>query len=166
MGLFDRLMCHDPEFLCSEGHGLGGEEFQTKSLGCTMGYGAIRDRLLTFRDGGWGDATERETPLDVYCTCRQCPAIMPPPGSQTPTAIHPWVEFAVELDGDRVVSISRTSKSTSEYTAEVMLWPHMGGATLMSTAEADAEWERRCVAMRKARDAGIKAGIGESEPLI
>ena len=54
MGLFDTVTVRDPRFVCSEGHDLSDEEFQTKDLGCTMGsatigFAAIVDMLASDR---------------------------------------------------------------------------------------------------------------------
>ena len=121
MGLFDRLECVGPEFVCSEGHDLSGEEFQTKGLGCTMGGGLITHGKLRFCDGGCGDE-DREVPLEIYCTCRKCPAFVQ---FGTGNEISCGVEFEVMLDGDRVVSVKRVSQDTADWLASTPLERHM-----------------------------------------
>lgn len=43
MGLFDYVTVRGPSFVCSEGHDLSGEEFQTKDFGCEMGQVFIEE---------------------------------------------------------------------------------------------------------------------------
>ena len=158
MELYDRLECHGPEFVCSEGHDLSSEEFQTKALGQTMGYGTIKNGVLTFEDGGYGHdgyrviaidrlksaaIPKRDSPLVLYCGCTQCPALMPPARGHIEAAWHPLVEFAVVMEDDRVVSVTRTSQTSAEWQAEMLALPPMIDAKVMSTADAVSEWTRR-----------------------
>lgn len=112
MGLFDRVYCNRPEFVCSEGHDLSDAEFQTKDLGETMGSATIDDRF-DFNDGGWGDPIARPFTgdIEVYSDCHQCPAFV-----QAETFnLHPVsVEFVVRVESDAVVLVTRTSASTVE----------------------------------------------------
>lgn len=152
MGLYDCLTCNDPRFVCSEGHHLGAEEFQTKDLGCTMGHGEIdATGTFSFLPGGWGDA-EVGTTINIYTSCRQCPAFVQ---AGTGNLIEMWVEFAVDLVapaalnsaahegriapgsdplnartrfGALVVDVRRTSQPTAEQIATMPNEPYMEDA--------------------------------------
>jgi hypothetical protein len=118
MGLFDYVHVHDARFVCSEGHDLRGEEFQTKDLGCTMGDSAIgADGVLDFRDGGYGDPPKmplNET-IATYCTCRKCPAFVQ---DGTSNLIAMGVDFEVKFEGGRAVSVTRVGATTAEWLAK------------------------------------------------
>lgn len=116
MGLFDYVSCDHPAFVCSEGHDLRDEEFQTKDLGCTMGSASIGNGI-DIRDGGWGETQPRPFTgtIEVYTDCKKCPAFV-----QNETFnMHPVsVEFDVQIVADDVVSIKRTSAATAEQLAQ------------------------------------------------
>lgn len=133
MGLFDRLTCQDPRFVCSEGHHLGAEEFQTKDLGCTMGHATIDVAdLFVFEPAMWGEP-EVGTMIAIYADCTQCPAFVQ---AGTGNLCAAWVEFAVELaeigrKGDhytaRVNHVRRTSEPTAEWLRTEPAKPWMKG---------------------------------------
>ncbi len=116
MGLFDYVSVNDPRFVCSEGHDMRGEQFQTKDLGCTMGDASIGASLIV-RDGGWGDTLPQPFTgeIEIYTDCPMCPAFV-----QAETFnVHPvGVEFTVVVECDAVVRITRTSPTSAEQIAE------------------------------------------------
>lgn len=123
MGLFDYVHCDRPEFVCSEGHDLRDEEFQTKDLGETMGSASIGN-TITIYDGGYGDTQPSpfSGTIEIYATCRRCPAFVQAETFNT----HPVsVEFAVEIRDDKVMSVVRTSKSSAEQIAEAPTLEYM-----------------------------------------
>lgn len=120
MGLYDTVEVRDPRFVCSEGHDLGYEEFQTKDLGCTMGWSAITSNgdpsqtRLTVHSGGWGDQPRLPYLGCMYicCSCSRCPAfVQAGTGNFCPTG----VEFEVEVVDNIVRAIKRVSESTADY---------------------------------------------------
>jgi hypothetical protein len=125
VGLFDYVECDRPEFVCTEGHDLRGEEFQTKDLGETMGSAHIGDRL-DLRDGGWGESMSRpfSGTIEVYANCRRCPAFVQAETFNT----HPvGVMFDVEIADDVVVKVTRTGKTSAEQLAEAPTLDYMPG---------------------------------------
>lgn len=127
MGLFDRILVRDPRMVCSEGHSMSDDEFQTYDLGRTNGDAEVVDGRLSFQDGGNGRpvAMPFTGRLTVYTDCEQCPAFV-----QTGTLnLHmAWVEFEIDLQDGVVTDIRRISQSTAEWLAEVPSLPYMKGA--------------------------------------
>lgn len=126
MGLFDYVKCDDQRFVCSVGHDLRGEEFQTKDLGCTMGESSIANGRVEFSSGGWGDAPDLPITdtLHVYCNCTKCPAFVQ---DKTFNLVPTWVEFRVEVVAGEVRDITRVSPSTAEFLATEPHKPYMAG---------------------------------------
>lgn len=168
MGMFDYVRVRDPRFVCSEGHDLGGEEFQTKDFGCTMGYVGIADDRVNLENGGYGDSPKR--PLlgrfDVGCRCAKCPAFVQ---FGTGNAIACGVNFDVEIIDDAIRSIKRTSPSAAEFVRDQPLLRHMKRCEgPMSYADAiylhvnyrDArpEYHAEFDAWATARSAALKVG--------
>jgi hypothetical protein len=124
MGCFDTLNCSGPEFVCSENHDLSIEEFQTKDLGETMGDFNISGNVLTGMDGEWGDFVmfPFTGELNIYCTCTQCPAFVQ---AKTHNLVGCGVEFKVELVGNQVVKVTRTSTPTEDWVLEEPKLPWM-----------------------------------------
>jgi hypothetical protein len=123
MGLFDYVHFDRPEAICSEGHDLRDEEFQTKDLGETMGSASIGDGI-SIHDGGYGDTQSRpfSGTIEIYATCRKCPAFVQAETFNT----HPVsVDLAVEIRDDKVVSVTRTSASSAEQIAEAPTLEYM-----------------------------------------
>lgn len=125
MGLFDRVTVERPEFVCSEGHPLHGELFQTKGLGCTMGHWTLGE-TLSGEDGGYGEKPRRPFlgTISVYASCRQCPAFVQ---ARTGNFCDCPVEFDVEIVDDVVRKVTRTSQSTAEWLREEPTRPWMAG---------------------------------------
>lgn len=136
MGLFDYVYCHGPEFVCSEGHDLSGEEFQTKDLGCTMGSAKIGGGWFSHRDGGWGDSPPKPMrgEVEIYCSCPLCPVFVQ---AETFNIVSATVEFSVVIENDRVTSVRRISPSTAEFIEKEPSERYMGGCRgPMSLADA------------------------------
>src|SRR5688500_9315610 len=107
MGLFDYVSVDHPAFVCSEGHDLSDEEFQTKDLGCTMGGAHIGATRISIQDGGWGETqpVPFSGTIEVYASCTRCPAFVQNETFNT----HPVsVEFSVEIANNQIVSVTRT----------------------------------------------------------
>lgn len=124
MGLFDYVSCDHPAFVCSDGHDLRREEFQTKDLGCTMGGASIGETHIDIRDGGYGDpvALPFSGTIEVYADCPRCPAFV----QDETFNLHPvGVAFDVVVVADRIVSVARTSKSSAEQIAEAPTLDYM-----------------------------------------
>lgn len=123
MGLFDYVHCDHPVFVCSDGHDLRDEEFQTKDLGCTMGSASIGERI-SIHDGGYGDTQPApfSGSIQIYADCHSCPAFV----QDVTFNLHPvCVEFLVEISGDVVTKITRTSASSAEQVAAAPLLEYM-----------------------------------------
>lgn len=112
MGMFDYVQCSGPEFVCSEGHRLDDEEFQTKDLGNGLDRWNI-DGVLDGPDGGSGYGYPVDRPfsgkLNVYCSCSKCPAFV---CYDTYNLWSCWVELEVIIKADKVTSVTRVSDST------------------------------------------------------
>jgi len=105
MGMFDRVKCADPRFVCSESHDLSDEEFQTKDFECALGVAVIEDARITFHDGALGVpmATSPFTGcVTIYCDCTQCPALVQ---QRTGNVIAVWCDFEVEIVGNTVIGV-------------------------------------------------------------
>lgn len=133
MGMFDWAHCNGPEFVCSEGHDLSGEEFQTKDLDCTLGDVVIEGGRVQFHDSGLrfdgqGLGPPAVSPytgtIDVGCTCKKCPAFVQ---AKTFNLIGTDVSFDVEIVNDEVKSVTRTSPSTAEQLRDTPTRPWMAG---------------------------------------
>lgn len=125
MGLFDYVSVAGPEFRCSEGHDLSGEEFQTKDLGCTMGYASIGKRI-SISDGGWGETQPSPFTgaIEIYTDCKRCPVFVQ---DETFNMHTVCVEFAVVVVADKVERVTMTSKSSAEQIAEAPTLEFMPG---------------------------------------
>lgn len=137
MGLFDYVSVSGPQFVCSEGHYLGDEEFQTKDLGCTMGSAHIGEAVEVF-DGGYGDTQPNPftDTIEIYCNCSQCPALVQyGTGNFCPTS----VEFEVEVVDSKVKSVRRISMPTPEQIQHELAQPYM----------KDCEGPMTCAAARE-----------------
>ena len=124
MGLFDYVIVNDSRFVCSEGHDLRDEEFQTHDLGETMGTATIEDGRITMRDGGWGEA---EVPgligtIEIYCTCRRCPAFVQ---DKTANLVPTSIGFDLVVKDDVIAEITRTSPNTEEWLVSTPAQPWM-----------------------------------------
>jgi hypothetical protein len=119
MGLFDYVHVCGPEFVCSEGHDLSDEEFQTKDLGCTMGAASVDSDALHFdtRADNWGGPQYvDENPVSIYADCHKCPAFVQ---GETGVVIATPVEFSVTVGSDnKVISIKRTSPDSDVWARE------------------------------------------------
>lgn len=125
MGLFDYVTVNDPRFVCSEGHDLSGEEFQSKDFGCMMGQVTIENGRTSSRQVYLGVPEADSSVVEIYATCTKCPAFVQ---FGTGNLAGCSVAFDVKLNGDAVESIERTSQSTSEWLA----------------AEPARDWMHRC----------------------
>lgn len=117
MGMFDRYLCSGPAFVCSEGHDLSDEEFQGKSLSCTMAYHSIDVDRLTIGAGYYGeteDLPRYTTTIFVGATCKRCPAFLQ---AGTFNMIDTTCDFAVTVEGKtgKVLAIERCSETTAEF---------------------------------------------------
>lgn len=132
MGLFDYVECDGTEFVCSEGHSLVSEEFQTKDLGKSMGRWHIAT-TLTGEPGGCQMADEwpaeryraLTATLNVYCSCTKCPAFLQ---AVSANVIDVWCEFDVELVAGVVKTVRRVSESTADFLAKASTRDYLKGA--------------------------------------
>ncbi len=124
MGLFDYVSVQGAAFVCSEGHDLSGEEFQTKDLGSTMGSACLEDGQITIIPGDWGEPPKLPFlgRMHIYCTCRQCPAFVQ---AKTMNLCGAWVEFEVTIVDDKIRSVTRISQTTTEYLETEPKKPYM-----------------------------------------
>lgn len=119
MGLFDYVRVQGEEYVCSEGHNLEQESFQSKDFGCTMGTVSLGGVgiTVTMEDGGYGHP---EIPgltdyVEVYGDCTRCPAFVQMP---TGNLVATWVTFKVHIVKDVVQGVERTSQSTADFLAK------------------------------------------------
>jgi hypothetical protein len=115
MGLFDYVVVDDPNFICSEGHDLRVEEFQSKDFGCTMGtVSIVLDGMVRIENGGFGG--DLDYPLNghfyIYAGCTRCPAFVQ---VDTYNLIAHMVEFKITVIDGMCVRIERHSPSTKEW---------------------------------------------------
>lgn len=123
MGLYDHVHIAGPDlrFVCSEGHDVTGEEFQSKDWGCTMGDVHIAGDAIGHESGGYGDDVKRPYlgRFYVYCTCTQCPAFVQnwqrPDGSRCHNVIDMSVTFELEVVDDKIRNVKRVSTSTADW---------------------------------------------------
>lgn len=125
MGLFYYVYVDDPRFVCSEGHDLSGEEFQSKDFGCEMGSVTVANGTVTTRKVCLGEPSPSGDTAEVYCTCTKCPAFVQ---FGTGNIVGHDVNFVLRLKGRDVVTITRDSPDTA--------------AWLIS--EPASRWMRRC----------------------
>lgn len=132
MGMFDYVRVSGPEFVCSEGHDLSGEEFQTKDLGCTLGYATIRSGRMHFephlieRGRSAEDYQRFPRVISIGCTCSRCPGFVQ---ANTGNPVGCDVDFEVDLVYDgTVLHARRVGMSTSEWMEWVVAQPWMAGA--------------------------------------
>lgn len=122
MGLFDYVYVSDPRFVCSRGHDLSGEEFQSKDFGEMMGSVSIAGGEFTTRDGYCGKPEPDSNVVEIYCTCTKCPAFVQfGTGNLSPCD----VTFDVTLSGSTVALVTRTSPSTDDFVRDEPLQRHM-----------------------------------------
>ena len=122
MGLFDYVTVNDPRFVCSNGHDLGAEEFQSKDFGCEMGRVLIENWHLSSHAVCLGTPEADGSKVEVYCICRQCPAFVQ---FGTGNLVACEVAFEIELDGGVVKSIIRTSPATNDWLRDEPRERHM-----------------------------------------
>ena len=173
MGLFDYVhVTDDDRFVCSEGHRLDAEEFQSKDFGCTMGDVTIAAGKISMAGGGWGHAENApfHEHVEIYCACSRCPAFVQ---FGTANLIPCSVEFRLRIHGDQVLTVERTSAPTAEWllSEPAQAWMkrcegpmpfedaqhlHRNYATLRPEhfAEWDAERAARAAAWRKEHPSG------------
>jgi hypothetical protein len=129
MGLFDyvHVKPDDARFVCSEGHSLSGQEFQSKDFGCTMGDVTIIGNQIVLEDGGYGDSPKH--PLlgrfYVYCSCHQCPVFVQ---ANSGNLCDVECTFEIEVVDDVIRSVKRVSASTADWLA----------------SEPQREWMKNC----------------------
>jgi hypothetical protein len=129
MGMFDYYRVSGPAFVCSEGHDLTGEEFQGKSLSCTLASHKIDGDRLTL-GAGYSNKTEAlphyTTTIFVGSQCPRCPAFLQ---AHTYNIFHTYVDFAVAVEGrtGRVLAIERCSETTAEFLRTTPLLESMAG---------------------------------------
>jgi len=122
MGLFDYVSVRDPMFVCSEGHDLSDEEFQSKDFGCEMGRVHIENGRVFMESVYLGEPYLDENPAEIYCTCRRCPAFVQ---FGTGNLVGCGVSFEIKMDGNAVTSIKRTSPDTADWLRDEPLLAHM-----------------------------------------
>ena len=126
MGFYDTVHVTSPLFVCSEGHDMRGEQFQTKDLGETMGHATIGTKLeLDLGDWNAPVASLFTGTIDIYTSCRQCPAFVQ---AKTWNVLDAWVEFEVTIAADVVTNVWRRSPSTAEWIASKPTTPYMADA--------------------------------------
>ena len=167
MGFFDYVHVSDDRFVCSEGHPLSGEEFQSKDFGCVMGSVGITDGVLSFHAGCIDEEPSPDSnEAEVYCDCKQCPAFVQ---DGTGNLVACWVEFRIKIEGNRVVSVERTSKPTAEWLTHEPAQDHMKDCEgPMTYAEAydlhvqydDLRPERRRLKHERWKQWRIEQGLG------
>lgn len=154
MGLFDNVTVRDPRFVCSNGHDLSGEEFQSKDFGCQMGQIAIEDGRISARAGFLGNPEADSDTVDIYGTCRQCPAFVQ---FGTGNLVGCDVSFEIKLDGDVIKAIVRTSPATNDWLRDEPLKWHMsrceGPLPYQDAAQLHAHYRERRVEHRAEFDA-------------
>lgn len=103
MGLYDTIRYNGSRSKCANGHDLSSEDFQTKDLGCTLGYWSLTDENIEGEDGGYGElpALPVTGVVYFYTSCSECSE-----GSD-------WVEFEAELRDGKVLSISRVASESN-----------------------------------------------------
>lgn len=122
MGLFDHVTVKDPRVVCSNGHDLSAEEFQSKDFGCEMGWVAIENGHVSSRAVFLGKPEADSNKIEIYGTCQQCPAFVQ---FGTGNLIGCDVSFEIELDGDTIKAVVRTSPATNDWLHDEPLEPYM-----------------------------------------
>ncbi len=154
MGMFDYYSVSGPEFVCSEGHDLSAEEFQGKSLDCTLAMHSIVDGMLTLGDGQ--SLPRWTTTIFVGACCSRCPAYVQ---AVTANIIHAGdCDFAVTVEGKtgKILAIERHGTSTAEFIAAEPAREWMRGAIGPMPLDAAEELARhvrsaRCTACNSDR---------------
>lgn len=140
MGLYDHVHVDDERFVCSEGHPLSGEEFQSKDFGCTMGDVSVSGGRVGFAPGEWGDGPVERPLLGRFCiytTCKKCPAFVQ---AHTCNLCDMSVEFVIEVIDDAIRKVTRVGPTTAEWLRDEPKKPYMDGARgPMPWAEAQHE---------------------------
>lgn len=116
MGMFDWVHVDRDEFVCSEGHSLRNEEFQTKDFDCVLGHVYVGHTLTT--SPGVMDAAidlgTFQSYFDIGCSCKQCPAFVQ---ADTFNLVPAVVEFRIHFIASKILKIERISESTAEFIA-------------------------------------------------
>jgi hypothetical protein len=115
MGMFDWVHIKDERFVCSEGHDVCGNEFQTKDFDCVLGYVTITDGVVGFQSGCVGLPpcdVEFTGTFEAYADCKQCPAFVQ---YGTGNMCGVSVCFDVDVKDGQVTAVRRTSESTAEF---------------------------------------------------
>ncbi len=131
MGMFDYIRCIGPEFVCSRGHSLADEEFQTKDFSCELAWHKIENGVLSFYDGAvtldpafnevgqhgiYGQRPDAQRPylgyIFVYCSCHQCPSFV---YGQVGSVASCWCEFKVRIVDNKVEMVERIAEDFDEF---------------------------------------------------
>jgi len=112
MGLYDDITVADPRFVCSEGHDLSSEPFQSKDFGCAMGAVLIENGRLKYAQGHFGTPSPDGNTAEIYCTCRRCPAFVQ---FGTGNLCGCDVRFEIGITGDVVTTVTRISPATTDW---------------------------------------------------
>ncbi len=126
MGMFDSAYCVGPEFVCTAGHDLSEEEFQTKDLDCSLAIIRIEGGRAWYVSGGIDEipnAAITET-LCLNCVCSSCEAFVQ---AGTGNLIGVYVTFEVDVDAGIVKAIRRVSPPSAEQLAETPRQEWMAG---------------------------------------
>jgi hypothetical protein len=100
-----------------------------------LGWARIVGETFTRDEGDWGEA---ETPgtINIYGECVECPAFVQ---AKTGNVVGVSVEFDVDVLGDKVTAVRRTTPSTAEQMMLTPAQPWMAGCLgPMPYAEAKA----------------------------
>ena len=126
MGMFDYFQCSGPEFVCSEGHDLSGEEFQGKYMDCTLATHSIADSVLSLGDEQ--TLPRWTTTIFVGASCSRCPVYVQAVTANTCHAAD--CRFAVTVEGKtgRILAIERCGESTAEFLAAAPTREYLRGA--------------------------------------
>jgi hypothetical protein len=126
MGMYDYVTVNRPEFVCSEGHDLSDEEFQTKCFDCVFGYVHVGESLTTSQ-GPLKIAPNLgtfESHFDTGAVCKRCPAFVQ---AETFNVIPVSVDFRVYHQADKILKIVRiSSESTADFLASTPTREWMG----------------------------------------
>lgn len=156
MGMFDRVHVHGPAFVCSEGHDLSGEEFQTKDFACVLDdvSMALGEPMTCGGRAGLGFAIKaNERPynatVEVYCDCTQCPCFVQ---ARTFNLCPVGVNFEVVIENDIVMAVKRTSPTTAEFLETEPKQGYMDGCLgPMTRDEAEAMRQEHWRQVREVR---------------
>ncbi len=162
MGMFDSLRCIGPQFVCSRGHSLADEEFQTKDFDCELAWHLIENDTLTF----YGAEAVRESEVSkhgiferhehaphlgnifVYTSCHQCPCYV---YGEVGTVVACWCEFKVRLVDNKVEAVERTAEDYDEFARRQAELPDLAGPIPLAEAiEISSQRMRAWAARRRA----------------